>query len=329
MGRTQHLFRRCRRLVQESAGRSADNALDAGETPGGKPLGQASAKTIELDVDAAEQAVGVRPETAIRLMQLAGDEDASPAQLQEVIDADPSMTMRTLKLANSAYYGMATRISRIDRAITMLGMATIAKLASSASMKSAFAGAKIAAPGITPDTPWRYSVSVAFATEVIVAECPVSSSVGSRKLSAEAFVTGLIHDIGTLVQAKLHTQPFAEAVTTSLKTGLPLVKMERRYVGIDHTEIGQKLATRWALPPTLINGIAFHHDPLSAEPDHRSLASVVHLAAHLTRRAGVRSFDGDTDTPFLEDAMRHLRIDPLRVDKLVTTIAGKLKSTAI
>ncbi len=315
--------------MRRPSGLSADNGVEGDDTLGVKVLGQILAKTIELDVDAAEQAVGVRPETAIRLMQLAADETASPAQLQEVIDADPSMTMRTLKLANSAYYGMATRISRVDRAITMLGMATIAKLASSTSMQSAFAGIKIVAPGITPDTPWRYSVSVAFATEIIVSQCPTSSSVGARKLSAEAFVTGLIHDIGTLVQAKLHTQPFAEAVNASLKTGLPLVKMERRHVGIDHAEIGHKLATRWALPPTLIDGIAFHHEPMSAEPANRSLACVVHLGAHLTRRAGVRSFDGDTDTPFLEDAMRHLRIDPLRLDKLVSKISGRLKSTAI
>lgn len=288
-----------------------------------------SATTVELDIEAAEQAVGVRPETAVRLMQLAADQDATSGQLQEVIDADPSMTMRTLKLANSSYYGMPTRISRIDKAVTMLGMATIAKLAASSSMESAFKGVKVDAPGITAETPWRYSVSVAFATEIIAGECPTTSSVGLRRLSAEAFVTGLVHDIGTLVQAKLFTDNFNAAVNASLKTGLPLTQQESRFVGIDHAEIGLKLAQRWSLPPALANGIGFHHQPLEAEPDHRSLACVIHLAAHLVRRAGVPSFDGDTDTPLLESAMQHLHIDPLRTDKLVSTIANRLKSTAI
>ncbi|NOS99192.1 MAG: HDOD domain-containing protein [Phycisphaerales bacterium] len=287
----------------------------------------ATLATIDhLDIHAAEEAVGVRPETALRLMQLAADEKSRVEELQSVIDADPSMTMRTLKLANSSFYGMPTRVSRTDKAITMLGVATIAKLASSTSVESAFRGIKIDAPGVNAKTPWRYSLSVAFATDVIAAECTVSSAVGVRRLSAEAFVTGLIHDIGTLVQAKLHTQAFNAAVNTSLKTGLPLTTVERRTIGIDHAQIGLRLAHHWSLPETLASGIGFHHDPLAAEPDHRALACVIHLAAQLVRRAGVASFDGDADMPHVEPAMNFLHIDPRRADHLVAAITQRVQS---
>lgn len=283
----------------------------------------------DLDIHAAEEAVGVRPETALRLMQLAADEESTVEQLHSVIDADPSMTMRTLKLANSTFYGMPTRVSRTDKAITMLGVATIAKLASSTSIESAFRGINIDAPGVNGKTPWRYSLSVAFATDVIAAECTVSSAVGVRRLSAEAFVTGLIHDIGTLVQAKLHSQLFNAAVNTSLKTGLPLITVERRTIGIDHAQIGLRLAHHWSLPETLAGGIGFHHEPLSAEPDHRALACVIHLAAQLVRRAGVASFDGDADMPHVESAMNFLHIDPRRADHLVAAIAQRVLSIEV
>ena len=282
---------------------------------------------VTLNIHAAEQAVGVRPETALRLMELAADESTTAKQLEEVIDADLSMTVRTLKLANSAFFGMPTRVSRIDRAITMLGVANIAKLAASGSLESAFSHITIDAPGITAETPWRYAVAVALATEIITRQCPATSSVGTRRLGAEAFVAGLIHDLGTLVQARLAPSPFGEAVRQSLRTGLPLVSMEQRLIGIDHAQIGLMLARHWQLPPTLANAIGYHHEPLAADPEHRSLACVIYIAAQLVRRGGIASFDGDTDTPHLEHAMDHLHIDPLRIDKIATAIQARVAAT--
>lgn len=270
--------------------------------------------------------MGVRPETAMSLMQLAGDPTSTAEAVVAVIDADPSMAMRTLKLANSALYGMRNRIARIDRATTMLGIGTIAKLASSCSVETALRNVSVDAPGIEKDTLWQYSMSVALATEVIVAECPTASSVAMRRLSAESFVTGLIHDVGTLVQAKLSGEQFAAAVKASQKTGLPLILQERKLVGIDHAEIGKRLATHWSLPDNLIHGIACHHEPMAADPEHRSLACVVYTASQLVRRAGVMSYDGDTDAPDLEAALEHLRIDSRRIDKLVRAIAERLKA---
>ncbi|MEE9294812.1 MAG: HDOD domain-containing protein [Phycisphaerae bacterium] len=278
-----------------------------------------------FDIEAADQAVGVRPETAVRLMQLAADEEATNEQLQQVIDADPSMAMRTLKLANSALYGMSQRISRIERAITMLGRVTVANLAAATSVEAAFRSIKVDAPGITPGTPWRYSISVAFATDTIVRECQSLSSVARRKLSAEAFVAGLIHDIGTLVQAKQSSKAFAASVNASIKSGIPLVVHERRLIGIDHADIGGRLARHWNLPPELANAVEFHHDPLAAELDFRRIACIIHVAAQLVRKAGIMSYDGDTDMLHLEPAMSQLRMDPRRLDRIVSTLGERLR----
>ncbi len=292
------------------------------------PTATASPKK-PFDIQAASEAVGVRPETAVRLMQLARDPDATTEQLEEIIDADPSMAIRTLKLANSALYGMRSRISRIERAIIMLGRENVAKLAASTSVESAYKNVSIDAPGITPDTQWRFSASVAFATELIANECHGLTSVARRKLCAEAFVTGLIHDIGTIVQAKLSPKPFAAAVAASLKSGVPLINHERRLIGIDHADIGMRLAEHWALPADLIQGIGFHHDPLSADTEIRNLACVIHVTVQLVRKADVGSFDGDTDMVNLEPAMEHLHVDSRNTDKLVASIRERLSSIPI
>ncbi len=279
-----------------------------------------------VDLEAAAEAVGGRPETAIRLMQLAGDDDSTAGQIQEVVDADPSIAMRTLKLANSAFYGLPSRIARIDRAVTMLGCATIARLATTASVSATMRRVQIDAPGIQPDTLWRFSASVAFCTETIIAECHGLSSVAQRKLGAETFALGLIHEVGILVQSKLSPPQFTEAVRASLKSGVPLIRHERRLVGIDHADIGMRLARHWNLPAELAAGIGFHHDPLAAESEHKTLACIVHIAMQLARKAGVQSFDGDTDMPELERAMDHVHLDARRVDKLVALIKTKLNS---
>lgn len=286
----------------------------------------ATLKQVVFDVEAADRAIGVRPETAVRLMQLAKDETSSAAQVEKIIDADPSMTMRTLKLANSALYGMRNRIARIDRAVAMLGVGTVAKLAASCSLEAAFHGIKINAPGVTADTPWRYSLSVALATEMVVREFPSSASVAARRLGAEAFVAGLIHDVGILVQAKLAPEALGAAINASLSNGMPLVMMERRHSGIDHAEIGRRLAVHWSLPPELVNGIGWHHEPFKAEADYRMLACVIHVAGHLVRRAGVPCYDGDTDAASFDKALEHLRIDPRRADKLTAATVERLKT---
>ncbi len=277
-----------------------------------------------FDILAADEAVGVRPETAVRVTQLAADDESTNKQLEEIIDADPSMAMRVLKLANSALYGMRSRILRIERAVAMLGRMTIGKLAASASVESAFRNVRIDAPGITKDTAWKFSASVAFATETVVSECRSLTSVTQRKLGAEAFVAGLIHDIGTVVQAKISPEPFGAAVTASLKSGVPLINHERRLIGIDHADIGRRLAEHWSLPAELIQGIGFHHDPLNADTEHRTLACVTHVAIQLVRRSGVVSFDGDTDMALLEPAMEFLRLDSRNTDKLVGIIRDRL-----
>ncbi len=278
-----------------------------------------------FNIEAAEQAVGVRPETAVNLMRMSHDEATTNEDMEKVVDADPSMAMRTLKLANSSFYGMANRIARIDRAITMLGRATIAKLAASASIENAFAKIKIDAPNLTPQTPWIFSASVAFAAETIVNECPNLASVAQRKLAADSFVVGLIHDIGVLVQAKLANSEFSQAVTASINSGVPLIQHERRLIGIDHAEIGMRLAEHWSLPEELAQGIGFHHDPLAADTRHKHIACITHVTMQLVRKSGVAAVDGDTDMPHLEHALDFLRIDPRRVDKLTTIITTKLK----
>ncbi len=289
-------------------------------------MAQPATTAAAFDLQAADEAIGVRPETAMRLMQLTADERSTAQQIQEVVEADASLAARTLKLANSAMYGMRSRISRIDRAVAMLGCMTVGKLAASASVASAFKKVGINAPGLAPDTPWRYSLSVAFATETITAECRSLSSVAARRLGAESFVCGLIHDIGTLVQARLSFEPFTAAVKASLASGVPLITHERRLIGIDHADIGRRLAQHWSLPPALIQGVGAHHDPLVADQEHRNLACVIHTAVQLVRKAGTPCFDGDTDMSNLSSAMEHLHIDVRRTDKLVSTIQQRLQS---
>ena len=290
-------------------------------------MASATTAGVSFDVSAAADSLGVRPQTALRIMQLAGDESACTAQFVEAVDADPTLAARTLKLANSSFYGMSHRIGRIDRAVVMLGQAGVAKLAASASIASAFQSINIDAPGIDRNTPWRYSIAVAFATEIIVNECRGLATVARNKLLADSFVAGLIHDIGIMVQAKRDPQKFGESVSASLQSGVSLVVHERRLMDMDHAYIGERLALHWKLPPELTQGIGYHHQPLAADTDFRMIACVIHTTAQLVRRAGVPCLDGDADMEHLGAAMDHLRIETQSADKLVDAIKTRVEKT--
>lgn len=285
----------------------------------------ASPATGRVDMAAAEEALGVRPDTAVRLIQLVTDERASAVDLQRVIEMDSGMTTRLLKLANSAMYGMRSKIVKVDRAVAMLGAVTVSRLAMSVSMSKAFQGIQTI-EGITPAMVWKYSASVALATEVILARSGLPDNVGTRKLGGEAFVVGMIHEIGTVVLAKLQGPVFAEAVRGSKNGGVPLYKREQAILGTDHATLGRELAERWTLPECLREGIGFHHEPFQADREYQPLASVVYMASQLVRRAGVDCYDGEADPLHFEQSLERLQIEPGYDGVILNEIRDKLSA---
>ena len=223
-------------------------------------------------VEAIEQigSLPTIPAAAQRAMVLARDERASMREIAEVVSHDQALAATVLKVVNSAYYGLRQSVGTLPLALTVLGVREIINLVLGVSVVSAFPTSSDNEL-FSREALWRASAQCAHAAKRL------AHGVGLGRLASEAFLGGLVHDIGLIVLDEYLHDEFVETLRTAQQKGLELIVAERDRLGTTHASIGAWLAERWAFPEPLVEAIACHHDPekSSWEPP---LTALVHLA---------------------------------------------------
>ncbi len=185
------------------------------------------------------------PVVAQQIMSAANNDDDSLKALSDIVQKDPSLTMKLLVLANAAQYGQQAQVSSVHRAISVVGTEMLRRLALCAFVKAAWAN----------DTRhqlfWKHSIAVAFGTSFL--------SQGDEDVSADdAFAAGLLHDMGVLVLDTVLADAYQE-VEDRITEAASRQEAEQYLLGVDHTQAGSWFAYRWQIPRTLIEGISGHH----------------------------------------------------------------------
>ncbi|MFQ5452766.1 MAG: HDOD domain-containing protein, partial [Candidatus Zixiibacteriota bacterium] len=212
------------------------------------------------------------PQVLSEILQEVGKEDFSADSLAKIILKDPSLTSRILRLSNSSYYQRYSEIKTVHQAISILGIMTVKCLALSSSI---FHPEKVAQEtNVDPKEFFSYVLSVAAACKKIADAVSYSSS-------EEAFIAGLLHDIGILFF--LHHKPdeYKKIINKEVKAK-NLVEAEKKMFGVDHAEVGYHMAVIWKIPEEIRNGIENHHDELNKE-DNNKLKNIVKLAVLLSK----------------------------------------------
>jgi putative nucleotidyltransferase with HDIG domain len=197
------------------------------------------------------------------------DHDMTVGQLSQVVLRDQSLTANILKLANSAFYGHARRVTTVTEAVVLLGFSAIKSLAIS-SHTARLLNRPLPGYGLNQGELWHHSICVAFTARRLAVEVHLAPV-------EEAFVAGLLHDIGKTVLSGYMEQAFAEVSRVSTETREPFHHVEARLLGFDHAELGARVAARWSFPQELEEAIRYHHDPDQATLKPM-LAHVVHVA---------------------------------------------------
>ena len=219
----------------------------------------------------------VLPQVVSSVLRLADDPDASPKEMERIIERDPGITAKILRVANSAYYGMS-QCPTIGRAVTALGMNTIRSLVVGVAYQQVISGREMAAHYSKLEF-WRHSLAVAAACRIL----------GKMKMPAHAeelYGAGMMHDVGMLVMDRFCPEEFDAAIKTAQGESIPLHDAEIMMYGFDHTEVGEILAEKWGLSAIMKNAIRYHHTPYE-DADHAESTSIVVLsqepAVHSTR----------------------------------------------
>lgn len=230
--------------------------------------------TAKAVVDKALAAIGdiaTLPEVTIRIIQIVEDPKSTARDLHEVIKNDPALSVKVLKVVNSAFYGLPGQVASVDRAIILLGLSAVKNLAIAASIARLFKGRRVSEQFSASDL-WRHSVAVAVAAHDIAKASPHPG------MPDEIFVAGMIHDIGTMVERQAYPEQFADVINRCAAGEGEFLALEREIIGADHQAFGVGLTTKWKFPRHLRAAVGFHHNPEALSPELRNLAMVIQMA---------------------------------------------------
>lgn len=217
------------------------------------------------------------PTVMAKVIEMVDDPKTTAAQLADFISRDQALTLKILKLANSAFYGFPQKIGTINLAIVVLGFESVKDLGLSAAVVETFQSGTFADEAELNKF-WEHSVAVA-------AGCKILARGSNINISGEIFVAGLLHDIGKLVLMRFLGEEFLAAIEQAQAKKGELYKSELELLGFSHADVGGWLAEQWNLPFHQSNAIYYHPYPWLSfrEPN---LAMVVNFANVLAHRSG-------------------------------------------
>jgi putative nucleotidyltransferase with HDIG domain len=248
-------------------------ATTAKPEPGaGKPLPPELQKALGTVTELASL-----PEITTRIVQVVEDPRATARDIQDLVRSDPALATKVLKIVNSAFYGLPSKIASLERAILMLGLNSIKNLALAASLARLLRDGEICSCFTTRDL-WRHSIAVAVAARSL-------AQAGKTLQPDEAFVAGLVHDMGLIVSQQLFPEKMWTAAEECMAAPQSFCALEQQHVGADHQAFGGALAVKWKFPPGLRNTIAYHHEPAALQPEFQPASALVYLADGLCCRA--------------------------------------------
>ena len=218
------------------------------------------------------------PTVVSKMIELVDNPKTSANSLARLIATDQALTARILKLANSAYYGFPREISTVNMAIVVLGFNTVKEMGLSLSVFEAF---KDSGHDKRFDSTqfWRHSIGCGAAARLIARRT-------NYQFIGEAFVAGLLHDIGKAILNQYMHAEFMNILHAVSEDGASLDDAENAAVGATHAQIGGWLAEKWNLPKIIVDCISHHHAPWKAAIDP-ALVAIVGVSDYLCHACGI------------------------------------------
>jgi HD-like signal output (HDOD) protein len=201
--------------------------------------------------------------TVLREMQaITASSEGSARDAARVIETDPAIATRVLRLVNSSFYALKNPVSNINLACSILGLKVIKNVVEQASVLEAF-GDVPSAPGFDAAWLWDHAFKTAVACRMIAERSPAAAGLAKD----DAYTCGLVHDIGKLVLIDSRRPDFTEALRLSQDARMPLAIAEGEVFGFTHAHVGGLLAQRWKLAPMVQAAVTFHHTPAPTPED--------------------------------------------------------------
>jgi putative nucleotidyltransferase with HDIG domain len=235
------------------------------------PLDQVRLEKVQLLAEAVVkevQGLPQFPENLVYLQKLIGDPEADIHEIARQVSTDPSLTADLLKQVNSALYMLPKKIDNIVEAVKLVGMRGLRNLLYRYGSQKIFERKYSEMREL-----WRHSYQVAYYAYHLARR-----SRRRNDVLDDAYVGGILHDLGKIVANALHPDLLDRIKKFCADKDIPDKLLEDFSIGVNHAEIGAMIATNWNFPEQLVAAIRWHHEPSQAEEQHREVVSIVYLA---------------------------------------------------
>jgi putative nucleotidyltransferase with HDIG domain len=217
------------------------------------------------------------PGAALKLLALVDESDVTVQQIEGILMQDAGLTANLLKLANSAYFGIPSKVGSVRQAVILLGLKRLVQMVIAA-CTNAIMGRSVPGYDLPAGELWRHSLAVSVAAEGLVRELKMQAA-------EEIFTVALLHDVGKLILGQFVQDDYGK-IERALAQGLPFETAEAMVLGTDHAAIGAEVLSKWSLPADIVHAVRWHHAPEKAERVNTML-DVVHVANVLCLMIGI------------------------------------------
>ncbi|GAB6096945.1 hypothetical protein JCM14469_31980 [Desulfatiferula olefinivorans] len=236
------------------------------------------------------------PHVAIRLVKMISEDKAGARDYERVIRHDPALVMRVFKLVNSAYFALPEKVETLADAMVVIGQDNLRNMVVLEALRSLYQG-RMTVAGFSGRALWNHGVATSHCCRMIAEQ--IFDLPGE-----DAFLCGLMHDVGLMVAFQAEPELFDRMVST-VGTGLPFVEHETMVMGTNHCETGFWLAREWKLPATVQLAIRDHHKKID-DLDPSSITGIIQLGELIATRSGFMALPEAQDGLSLS-LVQHLR----------------------
>ncbi len=220
------------------------------------------------------------PENITRLRTVVRDPQSDASRVARVLEDDPTMSARILRVVNSAFYAGLEPITDLRHAVVRIGFNAVVNIALSTAIFSLFDKSRSAL--FDRKAFWRHCVATGIGLVVLSRQTDSSTA---RRYSVDVLhLAGVLHDIGKILLDEFFHEPFLEACRLARERAIPLQRTEAEVLHADHAEVGMWLGQRWNLTPEYLDVIRWHHAPEDADSPHASLILLCGQANALCNR---------------------------------------------
>jgi putative nucleotidyltransferase with HDIG domain len=200
--------------------------------------------------------------TITKLRAVFKENDPSIVKIESILRQDPGLSTNILRLANSAHFGLSSKVTSLKQAVMLLGLKRFEQIAFSASISDTMQEA-IQGYDLSTGQLWLHSITVATTAEAVARFLKIDNP-------NDVFIPALLHDMGKLVLGKFVKRDLNK-IESIVEKGVSKYRAEHIVLGTNHAEIGSLILKKWSFPADIVNAVCWHHDPEYISKTHKKL----------------------------------------------------------